>query len=93
MFSQFYDKPPTLDITGWKQRGVSLRKAIIETVKDTQSVIVRSYPDKIIMTQAQYKMLSGTPDVIPGSHDPSFEQEFYLYHTPHNLMEIIIKDA
>src|SRR3990167_2286868 len=87
--SKFYNKPPALDISDWKQRGAELKQAIIDAVEDTQRVVVRSYPDRIIMTTKQYNMLR------PEMSEPIeyAGQEFYLYRTKYNVMEVEIKDA
>lgn len=80
----------SLDITSWKERGQELSKAIELAVKDTQRVIVRPYPDRIIMSRKQYDILSKKGELQ--NMDPSLKtQEFWLYRTRYNIMEVEIK--
>lgn len=88
------EKPPTIDIRDWKEKGEELKTAITNAVKETQSVIIRALPDKLIMTEDQYNDLSGAPEMLP-MHDANGKstQQFFLYRTEHNVMEIEVKDA
>lgn len=89
MFNLSTEKPYSLDITDFKETGIKLKQAINKAVKDTQSAIVRAYPNKIIMTQAQYDNLRTRPEVYSmGQFDG---QDYYLYRTPSNIMEIEVK--
>jgi hypothetical protein len=83
------EKAWTLDITDWPQTGQNLTKEIHQAVKDSQRVIIRAYPDKIKMTIKQYRDLAGQKDLL---HQEWDGQEYFLYRTPHNIMEIEVKD-
>lgn len=75
-----------LDITDFKEKGTALKKAIVEAVKGTQSVVIRELPNQIVMTQKQYDELK------PGFNVQEFSgQEYYMYQTPYNVMEIEVK--
>lgn len=76
----------TLDITSWKQKGSELATAIEQAVKDTQSTLVQPYPDELKLTQAQYNLLK--PGLLNQGHYNN--QEFYLYQTKYNVMELKI---
>ncbi len=82
------EKPSVLDITSYGEKTAKeLSKAIENAVKDTQAVIVRALPYKIVMKQDQYKLLAGK--LLKQEYEG---QEFYLYRTKQNVMEIEIKD-
>lgn len=93
-FSRFYmDREYSLDITDWKQKGLELKKEILNAVKDTQRAVIRAYPNKLKMTLKQYKDLMNRPEMISQEHDG---QEFYLYRTISkgktlNVMEVEIE--
>jgi hypothetical protein len=82
------EKPYSLDIREFKEKGKELVTAIEQAVKDTQSAVVRAYPDNLIMTQAQYNNLTGR-NVLWST--PVEGQEFYLYRTKYNIMEVEVK--
>lgn len=89
------EKPYDLDIRSFKvkgktkeERATALAKEIEEAVKDTQRVIIRALPDKIIMSRTQYNLLSGQSELTTQEYDG---QEFYLYRTKRNIMEVIIE--
>lgn len=91
IFSSLHtEKPYALDITPFKEKGEALKKTIDLAVKDTQSVIVRSYPNKLIMTLNQYNDLTGKPGLLREEYEG---QEFFLYRTPYNIMEVEIEDG
>ena len=81
------EKPSTLDITSFKEKGEELKTAINNAVKDTQRVIIRALPDKILMTSTQYEDLS--PSFIASGYG---DRPFQLYRTPLNIMEIEVKN-
>lgn len=86
------EKPYPLDITDFKETGVELNKAITQAVKDTQRVLVHALPDRLQMTQTQYNILSGNPEMQPMVNEfGENTQEFYLYQTPMNVMEVEVK--
>lgn len=77
----------TLDITDFKQDNYEyLRTAIVQAVKDTQSVIIRELPNEILMTKKQFKILQLDPDL-----QQLYKSKDFLYHTPYNVMELRIK--
>lgn len=84
------EKPYSLNITDFKEKGKELATAVENAVKDTQSVIVRSYPNKLIMTLNQYNDLTGKPGLLREEYEG---QEFFLYRTPYNIMEVEIEDG
>jgi hypothetical protein len=77
----------TLDVTGFKESGVALKKAIQRAAKDTQSVIIQPYPHIIRMTKDQFDILQ---------HDPEmrgmYQSNEHLYWTPDCIMEVQIKE-
>jgi predicted RNA-binding protein len=78
--------PNVLDITNAKVKGEELKKEIEYAVKQTQSVVIRELPNQILMTQEQYD------DLKPGFSMQEFAgQEYYLYRTKLNIMEIEVK--
>lgn len=77
-----------LDITYEKQTGLDLMVRINELVKETQSVLLRTLPSVILMTQAQYDKLS----TIDGSMPEMFNSTERFYITPHNVMEVSVKN-
>ena len=81
-----------LDIRDFKEKGDDLRKVILDAVEDTQRVLVRPYPDRLVITKAQYDDLAGRPE-MSHMYDPysSINQEFFMYQTKHNVMEIEIR--
>jgi 2-oxo-4-hydroxy-4-carboxy--5-ureidoimidazoline (OHCU) decarboxylase len=83
------EKAYALDIRDYKQKtGDTLAKAIEQAVKDTQSVVVRAYPDRLVLTQKQYNLLARKPEM----HTIEAEgQDYYLYRTKYNIMELEIK--
>lgn len=89
MLSHSTEKAYSLDITGLKQRGVELSKAVQEAVRSTQMVIVRAYPNKIVMTRKQYNDLTKRPELLSNNYAG---QEFYLYRTKYNIMEVEISE-
>ena len=75
-----------LDITSWKKKSMQeLGQEIVDTVKDTQRVIIQPYPDKIIMTLQQYNTLNGRPPMTP----LSFTNR--LFRTKYNIMDILVE--
>lgn len=81
-----------LDIRDFKEKGDDLRKVILDAVEDTQRVLVRPYPDRLVLTKDQYNELART-DGMSKMYDPiqSIGQEFFMYQTKHNVMEIEIR--
>jgi len=94
-FSSLYtEKSYALDITGHKAKGRTIEekaddldKYINQEVKATQSVVVRAYPDKLKMTVKQYRTLAKQESML---HQEWEGQEYYLYRTKYNIMEIEI---
>lgn len=86
------EKAYSLDIRDFKETGEKLKEAINNAVKDTQRVIVRAMPDKLIMTPKQYDDLSTRPEFIK-QQDSILDvgQEFWLYRTPYNIMEVVVE--
>ena len=81
----FYDTPPELDITDWKQRTAqTLFPAIERAVADTQKVVIRSLPNRILMTPVQYRLLENR-------FAPMYASEDVLLVTKHNVMEVKVK--
>lgn len=72
----------TLDIRDFKQHGLELSEAILQAVKDTQSVIIRELPNVLKMTTQQFEMLKSSPEMM------STNAKEYLWRTPMNIMEI-----
>lgn len=76
-----------LDIRDFKQKeALELKKEIIQAVKDTQSVIIRALPNRIVMSKDQYDLLQ---------HDPMlqkmYESDHLVYLTPLNAMEVVVQ--
>lgn len=74
-----------LDIRDFKQKGDFLKLAIIEAVKDTQSLVVCELPNVLRMTEDQFDMLKTSPDMM------SSNAQEYLYGTIFNVMEVRVK--
>lgn len=87
------EKAPRLDITAWKEKKQALAKAIDDAVRDTQSIVVRAYPDRILMTKEQYADLSKSNTILE-FYDEYGEimQDAFLYRTPYNIMEVEVKE-
>lgn len=77
-----------LDIRHLKQRDKhALMKQIAEMVKDTQRYLIRELPNTITMTTKQYDLLQNDPNML-GAYDSNE----HLFVTPHNAMEVVIKE-
>lgn len=76
-----------LDITPWKQKGWELKVEIENAVASTQSIIIQPLPNILIMTKAQYDDLQHDPEMIG-----AYQSTQHLYLTPHNVMDVVIKD-
>lgn len=77
----------TIDIRDLKQKTKKeLHDAIVEAVKDTQRVLVRDLPNELVMNQAQFDLLKNDPEM-----QPSYVQSMFVYLTPLNAMDVIIK--
>lgn len=88
------EKSYPLDITSWGEKGEKLRKAIEDAFKDTQRVIVRSYPDTLVMTKKQYDELKPKFVTWEDMGLPDMGQEFFLWKTKDGyVMQIEVKDA
>lgn len=79
------DKPYSLDATNFKEKGIKLRDAINRAVKGTQSIVHRAYPDKLIITSDQYKILTRRPEMVGQQYEG---QQYFMYRSPYNLMEV-----
>lgn len=78
----------SLDITDLKQKTYEeLGKAIIQAVKDTQSVVIRELPNELHMTRKQFKIMQKDPEMWNVANTQDF-----LYHTPLNVMEVRVND-
>lgn len=77
----------TLDITDWKQTGDALKLEISNAVLATQSTLIQDLPSELLMTATQFIDLSDDPDMLP-MHGTTEK----LWLTPHNVMEIIVKE-
>ena len=77
----------TLDITSYKVKGKELLELIDQAVRDTQKVILRPLPDRIIMTKDQFDDLAKIIK-LPDMHN---SKERMLI-TRYNVMEIDVKD-
>lgn len=77
----------TLDITDFKESRDLLPVAIANAVQDTQRLITRQLPNKLIMRKDQYEMLEHDSDMLglPGSPKDR------IYLTPYNAMDVVIK--
>lgn len=84
-------KPPikdnVLDITDLKETGVELMQAIHDAVKDTQSVIITTLPNVLIMTSAQFESLDPYGEIVS-----TYRSKDRVYITPLNAMDVVIKD-
>lgn len=75
-----------LDIRDFPQKGEALKEEITKAVASTQSVIIRTLPNKLVMTRAQYESLEHDPDL------KSFEGTVdRVFVTKHNAMDVVIK--
>jgi len=98
--SLYTEKAYPLDITDWHEKGQELSKAIELAVKDTQRVVVRALPDRLIMTPAQYSDLSKNPDMLQAYNESGTTdgmQSYFLYRVVDKgriicLMEVEIKE-
>lgn len=77
-----------LDITDFKERGIELKKAITQAVKDTQLLIVKPYPSFITMTVEQYRDLQDDPDL-----KTMYQSDNHMYVTKYNIMEVVVKET
>lgn len=75
-----------LDITPLKEKGDELKKMIIEGVKDTQRIIIQELPSELLMTKEQFNDLQSDPMM-----QNMFQSNEYLYQTPLNVMEVVVK--
>jgi hypothetical protein len=71
----------TLDITEYRLSLPKLKEKIIEDIKSTQMFDSRHLPDKILMTEDQFKLLDDDVEAY-GSEKHRF------YRTPYNLMQV-----
>jgi hypothetical protein len=76
-----------LNITDCPLKGKALRQEIVDRVKATQSVIIRTLPDLLILTKEQYKDLEHDPQMID-----MHQSKERIYATQYNVMELSIKD-
>lgn len=77
----------TIDITNWKEKTLeTLSKAIENAVWDTQRIVIRELPNKLIMTPAQYDILQEDPMM-----QKFYKSNEHVYVTKHNAMDVIIK--
>lgn len=90
------EKAYSLDVRDYKAAGhtnrekaADLHKHIENEVKATQSVVVRAYPDKLIISPSQYDILAMQPNMFAYG---KAGQEFWLYRTRYNIMELEVKD-
>lgn len=75
-----------LNITGFKTLSKDkLKEHILESVKDTQIFAGRHLPDKLFMTEDQFKMLE--EDL-----DRTEDMTMRIYWTPLNVMEVHVVD-
>ena len=77
-----------LDITDFKEKGIALKKAITQAVKDTQLILIRPYPSFITMTVEQYKDLQDDPDL-----KTMYQSDNHMYVTQYNIMEVVVKET
>lgn len=76
----------TIDITDCRLTGNALKREILERVKDTQRLLIRTLPNRIIMTKKQFKELSADPQMI----DVGTSEE-RIYMTRMNAMDVIVQ--
>lgn len=77
----------TIDITDWKQNTLeTLAKAIEDAVADTQRVVIRELPNRLVMTPAQYDILQEDPMM-----QKFYKSNEHVYVTKHNAMDVIIR--
>lgn len=73
-----------LDMTDCHKTGEELKAQILQDVKDTQIFAGRNLPDKMIITETQFKSIE---DDLERMH----ETEDRMYVTPMNVMEVQIE--
>lgn len=82
-----FNHTEVLDITDLRETGPELRKKIVEAVRDTQSVIITTLPNVLLMTVAQYQDLDPYGDMVG-----AYNSQQRLYKTEYNVMDIVVKD-
>lgn len=73
-----------IDITDCKLKGAALKQEIIDRVKATQSVIIQTLPNVLILTKEQYKDLEHDPEMYGA-------EKSRVYITPYNAMDLDIR--
>ena len=77
-----------LDITDRKEgKRETLGEAVVNMVKETQRVVIRDYPDRLIMTRAQYNLLAGLPE------GDQRKQTLRFFRNKYNVMEVVIDET
>jgi len=81
-----------IDIRDSKLKDNELKAEIVRMVEATQGLVTRPLPDKLIMTKAQFEMLSGE---MIGAHDSDgsviISATERIYITPKNVMDVVVK--
>jgi hypothetical protein len=76
-----------LNITDCKLKGDALRQEIVDRVKATQSVIIQTLPDMLVLTKEQYQELEDDSEMLP-----MYASKSGVYMTSENVMEVSIKE-
>lgn len=89
----FEYKPEPIDIRDWKHKGLELHKEIENAVWETQRLVMRPLPDRLIMTLAQFKDLNKATNNVGNMQDTNLQDtQDRFYYTKHNIMEVQVED-
>jgi hypothetical protein len=91
---QYFMDTSTLDVSDLSERDDTLRLAIFNAVKDTQSVVIKPLPNVLVMNKEQFdNQLLADEMVAPDGYTDPYKPKDHLWITPLNAMDIVVKDA
>lgn len=81
------EKATTLDITGIHEQGDALKQEILNAVKDTQTPVLTTLPNVLVMRPDQFEDLNGGDEMAE-----MYQSQQRMYRTEFNVMECVIKE-
>lgn len=88
-----------LDMTHSSNRGKELVDEIVKVVGDSQAFILTPLPDELVLSPEQYTSVLPYEDYVQPMADYSMfleqiteQSKEKLFYTPHNVMEVRVKE-